>query len=104
MAIYNDRAQYTYSLNDGSVSGGILDLLVVNAFQRTQLQELGAEELEKRIVVQQDKPKGFVVFRALLPSEAERAAMDVFMAAIECADFDLSDIEPITTVEKDEDG
>jgi len=51
MGVFSNASQNIYSLNDRLLASENLEILIVNQFQLAELQEIGAQELEKRIVV-----------------------------------------------------
>lgn len=88
LAVFNQQSQNVYSLNDRLVSGDKLELLLVSPLQLAELQEVGAKELEKRIVISLKQSQGFVLLRTFKHGMRKQGAVESFIKSAKCETFE----------------
>ncbi|MEO0636579.1 MAG: DUF1254 domain-containing protein [Pseudomonadota bacterium] len=88
LAIFDNGSRNTYSLNDRLTASAGLELVLVNASQLARLREIGAQELEKRIVVELDFDQGFALFRVFEGGVGKEDALQSFVGSMQCNPFE----------------
>lgn len=91
LGVFDDRSRNVYSLNDRLTASAGLEVVLVNASQLARLREIGAQELEKRIVVELDFDTGFALFRVFnegqIAASAAQGPTEQFVDALSCQPF-----------------
>ncbi|MEM1365489.1 MAG: DUF1254 domain-containing protein, partial [Pseudomonadota bacterium] len=87
LAIFNNESRNVYSLNDRLTASASLELVLVNNAQLARLREIGAQELEKRIVVELESDEGFALFRVFAGSDQQADDIQRFASALQCTIF-----------------
>ncbi|MEO0497365.1 MAG: DUF1254 domain-containing protein [Pseudomonadota bacterium] len=91
LGVFDNASRNVYSLNDRLTASAGLEVVLVNASQLARLREIGAQELEKRVVVELEFDAGFALFRVFnetqnAPGDA-RDRPDQFVDALNCKPF-----------------
>lgn len=70
LSIYNRKGYNLYSLNNQTISRGVLDLVIGTPLQIMELRQFGPENLTQSILVREEIKEGFVVLRELKNTSA----------------------------------
>ncbi|MEF2072638.1 DUF1254 domain-containing protein [Consotaella aegiceratis] len=83
-SIYDRRSNNLYSINDRSSVGGVFDLVVGTADQLLDMRTNAVDRDETAIPVEVDLKEGYLILRALIDHESERADVGTFVRSTRC--------------------
>ena len=84
VSVYDRRGQNLYSFNDRIATGGILDLLIVNAAQILELRKDPPPEIVSAVIAETDITEGVVVLRSFMPDASWRQLVQDYMSRAVC--------------------
>ena len=89
VAIYDSEGENVYSFNDRTAVERRLRLLVVDPVQLAQLRKSAPAEMQEAVVVPVERPRGFVLVRALREDESWSAMVDTFLKDATCSRYEI---------------
>jgi uncharacterized membrane protein len=85
LSVYDRGGLNVYSLNDKSLQGNNLDVVIATPIQLTELQTDIPPELSNSVFVEVDAIEGFVLLRSYVPEEGLRDQATAFVRTTACA-------------------
>ncbi|SJZ65696.1 DUF1254 domain-containing protein [Consotaella salsifontis] len=83
-SVYDRQGNNRYSISDRSAVGGAFDLIVGTPDQLLESRVNSADQDETQIPVEADFSEGYVILRALIEHESERASVNAFSRSMHC--------------------
>ena len=84
LSIFNRQGANIFSINDRSMQGGSLDVVVATPLQLIEFQKDMPPELVNSVLAEADVREGFVVLRAFAPETSMRAQVMDFVRTAAC--------------------
>lgn len=84
LSVYNRQGANLFSVNDRSLKGGLLDVVVATPLQLIEFQKDMPPELSDSVFAEADMREGFVILRAFVPNESQRAQAAAFVTSSSC--------------------
>lgn len=85
LSVYNRGGLNVYSINDKSLQGNNLDVVVATPIQLIELQTDIPPELSGSVFVEVDAVEGFILLRSYVPEEGLREQAMTFVRTTGCA-------------------
>ncbi len=85
LATFDAASNETFSINDRTSSGGVLDVIVATPVQATALRKAMPASLMQSIIVETQQPQGYAVLRVAALSHSVRAITADFLAGADCS-------------------
>jgi uncharacterized membrane protein len=87
LSIYNKRGENLFSINDRITNNGLLDMVIATPLQFIEFQNDMPVELQNSVFAQADVQEGFVILRAFIANESERARVRAFVENSGCEEL-----------------
>ncbi|MCY1664202.1 DUF1254 domain-containing protein [Rhizobium sp. SL86] len=84
LATFDAASNETFSINDRTSAGGMLDVIVATPVQATALRKAMPSSLMQSIIVETAEPQGYAVLRVLSPQRSFRPMATQFLAEADC--------------------
>ena len=84
LATFDAGSNETFSINDRTSSGRLLDIIVATPTQATALRKAVPASLMQSIIVETQQAKGYAVLRAMAPKASYKSAVAAFLASASC--------------------
>lgn len=84
LAIFDNRSQNTFSLNDRVAEDHSLDTILLTPIQMQRLKNDPSADLGQSLFVETDVVEGFVLVRAFIPDETWEPQVRAFLNSIRC--------------------
>ena len=84
LSVYNRRGINVFSINDKSLQGNSLDVVIATPLQITEMQKENPPELTGSVFVEVEAAEGFVLLRAFVPEESLREQATRFVRTASC--------------------
>jgi uncharacterized membrane protein len=85
LSVYDRRGINLYSINDKSLQGNDLDVVIATPLQITELQKDMPLELSGSVFVEADTREGFVLLRSYVPEQSLLETAGNFVSSTNCA-------------------
>jgi uncharacterized membrane protein len=85
LSVYDRQGINLYSINDKSLQGNNLDVVIATPLQITELQKDMPPELSGSVFVEADTREGFVVLRSYVPEPSLLESTTTFVSSSNCA-------------------
>ncbi|WP_339757804.1 DUF1254 domain-containing protein [uncultured Hoeflea sp.] len=85
LSVYDASSNETYSMNDRSSIGSGVNIVFVTPAQMLRLRRFMPRALERSVLVELDRPEGYVALRAVAPAQSQRPAARAFLSNAVCA-------------------
>ena len=85
LSVYDRRGINLYSINDKSLQGNDLDVVIATPLQITELQKDMPPELSGSVFVEADTRDGFVLLRSYVPEPGLLEKARTFVSSTNCA-------------------
>lgn len=89
VSVYDVSSNETFSMNDRSAIGTGVNIAFVTPAQMLQLRRFMPRALERAVLVELDKPQGYVALRAAAPMPSQEPAVRAFLANASCANMTI---------------
>jgi uncharacterized membrane protein len=84
LSVFNRQGANIFSINDRSMQGGVLDVVVATPLQLIEFQKDMPPELANSVFAEADVKDGFVVLRAFVPEASMKAEVTEFIKTASC--------------------
>ena len=85
VSAYDTSSNETFSMNDRSSIGEDVDIAFVTPAQMLQMRRAMPEALERSVLVELQRPQGYVALRAIAPLPSQEPAARAFLADALCS-------------------
>ena len=89
VSVYDSSSNETYSMNDRSSIGADVNIALVTPAQMLQMRRSMPEALERAVLVELQRPEGYVALRAIAPMPSQEPAARAFLNGAVCAPFKI---------------